>query len=669
MEMRFTLCYNGCEKDFLEGAMKRFKKLFEKRWIFISAVCAILFVLLCVRYYRHNVKDMRILSANTGTIVGAENAKVEQTLKIPPSANTLSLFFSTNGQELKGQTSIRLVHASDGTAVQEWEIANETIEDNQYHPLELKADFSRGNTDNRYAVIVERDPSCEPGSAPILCYWAANPYSDGQLYINGNITDGDLCFALSLNKAPEVLRIYIFVVGILLLLLLASFFLFAKLGNNIEKVFLLCVLMLGIAYMTVLPAESAPDEDRHIISAYHLSNIMLGGPEPEGSLVYFREKDLSGLYGEYPNGHTYVSMYGNFFSDSPGENYVLLEKDFIIQTPFWTYLPQALGISLGRVLNCNGTVTILLGRLFSLFFFAGVTCFAIKILPFGKNILLAVSLLPMTMELAASYSYDSMIIALTFLYIALMCRLIFAKEALVIQDIVLPAIVLAMLSPHKYVYTPLALLSLFLPGEKYKAKKEKWISVGILFGGTALVLLSLMGGERIYVPNLDTTEYRTIGYCLRNPKEVIGVYVYTVLRLTPYYVSSMVGMFLGWLEMNMPQEVLLLSLLNLFMAAVKTDSEDRVLIKNRHYFAFLMCFGAVVFATLTAMLLVWTPSWSRQIEGVQGRYFLPVLPLFLLCVRKMNIRSGKSMLKPIVYVGFWVNAVCLLRCFSIIVGR
>ena len=121
--------------------------------------------------------------------------------------------------------------------------------------------------------------------------------------------------------------------------------------------------------------------------------------------------------------------------------------------------------------------------------------------------------------------------------------------------------------------------------------------------------------------------------------------------------------------MIMPQEVLLLSLLNLFMASVQTDSEDRVLIKNRHYFAFLMCAGAVVFATLTAMLLVWTPSWSRQIAGVQGRYFLPVLPLFLVCVRKMDIRSGKSMLKPIVYVGCWGNAVCLLRCFSIIAGR
>ena len=651
--------------------MKIGKKIFTKRSVLISAVCAALFVLLCVRHYQMNVTDMRIYSAFTGTIIEAsvEDATIEQTLVIPHSADTLSLFFATGQREMKGQTNIRLVHYPEGTLIQEWDIANETIEDRQYHTLTLKEDFFRGDTDEHFALIIESGSSCVPGGSPSVCYWESDPYFSGALYINGNLADGDLCFEICSDKTSEVLKIFIFVAGILLLLLLASVFLLDVLDKRIEIVFVICVLLLGIAYLIVLPAESAPDEDRHILTAYNLSNTILGGPEPEEALVYFREQDLKGLYGEHPNGHTYTALYRNFFEEGQGEDYVLVEKDFIIQTPFWTYLPPALGISLGRVLNCNGTITIMLGRLFSLLFYIGATCFSIKIIPFGKKILLAISLLPMTMELAASYSYDSMIIALSFLYIALMCRLIFEKEALTIRDIVVPTVVMALLAPHKYVYLPLVLLALFLPGEKYKAKREKWISIGIMLGGTGLVLLSVMGGERVYIPGFDTTEYRTIEYCLRNPREVITVYVNTLLKCVPFYGGTMLGAALGWLELYMPRVAVALSGINLLMATVKTDPEDRIIIKNRHHLGFLMCALSVSFMVLTAMLLVWTPVTSMEIKGVQGRYFLPVLPLFLFCAQKINMRSAKNMVKPIVYVGFLANVMCLLRCFTIITGR
>ena len=49
-----------------------------------------------------------------------------------------------------------------------------------------------------------------------------------------------------------------------------------------------------------------------------------------------------------------------------------------------------------------------------------------------------------------------------------------------------------------------------------------------------------------------------------------------------------------------------------------------------------LCFGTV-FATLLIMLMSWTPLDSPVVEGVQGRYFLPVLPLALLALRDRRI--------------------------------
>lgn len=651
--------------------MKIIKKLSEKKWILLTAACAVVFLLLCVRFYQNNVKCLRNFSGYNETVVGecVENTTILQTIKMPPTATKITLLLATYQRELEGQIKIQLIDGQTKALIQEWNILNETIADNQYYALELKDGFYRGNSDDTYAIVVTGNSSCKAGSSPTIWQSSVNTYPDGDLYINGEKNEGDLCFEI-FYRSPVFARIFTVIVVLLLFLLITSQYWFAKFGNRMEIVFAVYVLILGMAYMLILPAESAPDEDRHILTAYNLSNVILGGPAAEEGLVYFREKDLSGLYGEIPNSGTYLSFYENFFSDSQSKEYVLLTEDFIIQAPFWTYLPQALGISVGRILDCNGTITILLGRVFSLFFFVGITCLSIKIIPFGKMILFAVSLLPMTLELVASYSYDTMILSLAFLFTALMCRLIFTKEVLEIKDIIAPTVVLSLLAPNKYVYIPLVLLVLLLPGEKYREKKRKWISAGIMCSAMLLVLLvQRAGGQRIYVPGFTQTEYRTLEYCLHHLPEVIQVYLNTVLGRMGYYVSSMVGMSLGWLELNMPLEVFILSIVLLLISTIETASENTAVIKNRQYVVFFVCFLGVFFATLTAMLLTWTPSTSYYIEGVQGRYFLPVLPLLLFCVKKMDIRSGKSMLKPVVYGGFIINSICLLHCFIIILGR
>ena len=49
---------------------------------------------------------------------------------------------------------------------------------------------------------------------------------------------------------------------------------------SIVKIYPFVMLILGLGYMYVFPAMSAPDEIAHFISAYKISNKMLGNRQP-----------------------------------------------------------------------------------------------------------------------------------------------------------------------------------------------------------------------------------------------------------------------------------------------------------------------------------------------------------------------------------------------------
>lgn len=79
------------------------------------------------------------------------------------------------------------------------------------------------------------------------------------------------------------------------------------------------------------------------------------------------------------------------------------------------YLPQALGITLGRLLSLGQVLTIYLGRLCNLAFFVLCGWLAVRLAPFGKMAFFGAALLPMTLELVSSLSYDGFAISLGFL--------------------------------------------------------------------------------------------------------------------------------------------------------------------------------------------------------------------------------------------------------------
>lgn len=63
-----------------------------------------------------------------------------------------------------------------------------------------------------------------------------------------------------------------------------------------------------------------------------------------------------------------------------------------------------------------------LGRLFNMLYAAILIILAVRLTPIGKNMFMAASLMPMTLHILGSYSYDGPIIGMAFLLTALLLR-------------------------------------------------------------------------------------------------------------------------------------------------------------------------------------------------------------------------------------------------------
>jgi uncharacterized membrane protein len=83
--------------------------------------------------------------------------------------------------------------------------------------------------------------------------------------------------------------------------------------------------------------------------------------------------------------------------------------------------------------------------------------------------------------------------------------------------------------------------------------------------------------------------------------------------------------------------------------------------------------GTVIFLTfilLTSMLLSYTPADTFYILGVQGRYFLPLVPFVFMGLRTKHItddgRLSGKVLWGAGFMSFLFYAFCFLKIFNAI---
>lgn len=352
-----------------------------------------------------------------------------------------------------------------------------------------------------------------------------------------------------------------------------------------------------------------------------------------------------------------VSAYLNGLStDSPS-----ISIDKFVSYNHRAYLGQSAFLLIGKLLHLPADWFYMFGKLGNLLIYILLLGISIRIAKVGKAYILAVGLLPTSLFLSSTYTYDSFITGFIILgFVLWLNEMLTPKEQVVWWKMLITILCFALGSFSKAIYIPLLLLLLLLPKEKFEDKKQMFIfKIGIII--TFIVVLSTF-----LLPALQTSVNATatgtgssggLGSDDRGGATDIASQMSVIfnhpLQYTKLLLSSIYSTFGNYIFRDasiffahagyipMPLSFIPVILLSM-VAFVRPKNEKSFTLSKfqRSYLGFLI-FG-IVCLIWTSMYLAFTPVGEFIINGVQGRYYIPLLVPFYVLLRSEKIHWNIS---------------------------
>lgn len=293
-------------------------------------------------------------------------------------------------------------------------------------------------------------------------------------------------------------------------------------------------------------------------------------------------------------------------------------------------LPQALGILVARLLGFKALGCLYAARLANLAAYAALCWLALKNCKRYKPVFTAFMLLPLSLYMAASVSYDATLLGFYYLVASFYC-----KDEILDRDIAVFIVAFLMMNLAKpYISLLWVVLPLVLPRSAWKTRVEKWqLAVGCLVGGLALGKLFDWYGTAFRF------NYPYVGRQIEGAAEVpqlLGIlanpFRYASVLLGSFYENDFflgqLGLF-GALDLEVPFISLVSPLVLLFAAALSVHEKSSL--KPMPAFGLGALSIVYMAGAATAMYITSTPVGMIRIIGLQARYFLPAfLMLFVL---------------------------------------
>ena len=580
-------------------------------------------------------------SIETGT-------EIEQDISIPGTTFSGFSLNLNNGNGLtEGELKVSLYEKNSGALVQDWDVDMKQCSYNGYCTFNLAEDQSVESGDV-YTVII--DTTGIEGQDIVFTAYQCEDQDSG-MFIN-DVQDKEyaLCYQVVGDSCSALKEMYIVFMLIILGGIIIGFFTFCRKFKP-EYNFLILAMIIGVVYILVIPPWSTQDGEAHFATAYAQSSYLLGKDVTDESGRVIVEDGVDNLifYNPRPGKTAYVNYWDGLVGNEPLVNANTGTLRRPLTMGHLGYAPQVIGISLGRLLALSAEQIFLCGRVFALLWYCGIMFWAIKIIPIGKIGLCVIGLLPMTMQQAVSYNYDSVLNGTIFFGIAYLLWLVYEKEKICIKDVIIIAAVTVIIAQIKFIYLPICFLGFAISSQKFGGLKKKITAISFV-GVVSVFFMLIKELERItniVNPGISSgtavaEQVYTISYCMEHLFATCCIVFRTLRENFSFYVETMIGSRLGWHhEIFIPTVIIMGFVVLLYVGTLRKEEENYLTSWKEKIISVLVVLSISGLVMLSLLLSEKTAITARTIWGIQGRYFLPVLPFILLLCRtqKINIRK------------------------------
>ena len=304
------------------------------------------------------------------------------------------------------------------------------------------------------------------------------------------------------------------------------------------------------------------------------------------------------------------------------------------------YIPQTLACFIGDRLHLRPLLTFYLGRLFNVAATLALFVLAVRMAK-QRWAFIAIALLPMLLYLCGTFSADATTSGLAFVVTAM---------ALDGDDRRWPLFVVCafLLALCKPAYFLLPLLRVFRLTRVRIAVLTIVVAAGVwIASANATRNFSIMRTDVPTGPQAQMVNVRLA------PLTFLRIAASDYRKNGFAYAEHFVGR-LGWLDIPLPRPLVIAALVLLLLVGL---TSERLRARER-----LLGIAIVIASMLLISLsqyLAWSPIGADYIEGIQGRYFLPLGPLVLLLFSAgpRNARVATAVRAAFVVTAIALNAI------------
>ncbi len=417
--------------------------------------------------------------------------------------------------------------------------------------------------------------------------------------------------------------------------------------------FLLAATAACLFFVIAVPTGQAPDERAHALRADSVRHGVIVGRRWEASpapatqnTVRFAYHQAGGTadpalvvalapFADLPPDARLTPDLFAVARATPWQGPAIVDFPNTIQYPPVFYAGGAIALAAAQGLGFGPYDATIAMRLVNAAQFLALGGLALWFAVAGRLCLFVLLTLPMTLFVASSTSQDGIMIAAAALAAALVSRM-WRTPALPAGRLALLALILAAFITARPTNAPLALL-LLLPqaGMIWRQRLVAFAAVTLAtLGWTVLVTMPLAVTLR---EGVDAAAH--LAQITTSPGIFLGKLRTTLDANLGDYFAQMVGRF-GLLQILMPDWSLQAYLLPVAAAIVGDMVQPAAAPRTRLVAALAIILGGAGLIAV-AQYLTWTPVGSAQVEGVQGRYFLPLAVVVGLGVAGLMPLAGR----------------------------